>query len=185
MTELTECMLVENADEWFLEVQAEFRRGDLTKDTHAFLHGQPTEVPGSDVKGKLICRNQACEDNREQIKKNNFRECDFCKEERQKRKLVAEVDDPRLHIEPFVSATAIYPNQDLKCHAARARAVQWAREHNQELVWVMARDKASHGAQQQRPYTKEDKTRWLGYHDSVREPPRMATDSKRNAGSSG
>ncbi len=36
MTELTECKRVEEPDTWFLGVQDEFRRGELTERTHNF-----------------------------------------------------------------------------------------------------------------------------------------------------
>ena len=34
-------------DTWWNDVLQEFRVGSLTIDTHAFLHGEPTSVPGS------------------------------------------------------------------------------------------------------------------------------------------
>ena len=45
MTELTEC--VRTDDDWLLQVQNEVRHGALTEDSYNFLHGQPTQVPGS------------------------------------------------------------------------------------------------------------------------------------------
>ena len=62
MTELTECKRLEDPDTWFLGVQDEFRRGALTEDTHAFLHGLPTSVPGSWLGGQVACGNQRCKD---------------------------------------------------------------------------------------------------------------------------
>eukprot|EP00959_Pyramimonas_sp_CCMP1952_P118710 2481663-Pyramimonas_sp.AAC.1 len=89
MTELTECKRVENQDDWFLAVQDEFRRVELSERTRNFLHGRPTDVPGSWVNGAPLCGNTRCLENIEAIVEENELECDACKAEREKRKLVA------------------------------------------------------------------------------------------------
>ena len=61
VSELTICERHDNADEWLLEVQHEFRINKLSRDNHAFLHGEPTSVPGSFVNGKLTCDNPKCQ----------------------------------------------------------------------------------------------------------------------------
>jgi len=76
-------------------------------------------------------------------------------------------DDERFFLPEFVKATAIYPNQDVKCKVARQRAVDWAASEGKQISWVYARDAARHGALQKRPYTSADKVRWLGYHDKA------------------
>ena len=58
MTELTTCERTRDA--WLTQVQNEFRRGELTDDSHAFLHGRPTSVPGSWTTGELLCRQLGC-----------------------------------------------------------------------------------------------------------------------------
>ena len=58
VTELTTCE--RTADEWLRSVQEEFRYGKLTKDTHAFLHGEPTLLPGSVIRNKTMCRSKQC-----------------------------------------------------------------------------------------------------------------------------
>ena len=125
MTELTECKRVEDQDDCFLAVQDEFRRGELTERTHNFLHGRPTDVPGSWVSGAPQCGNTRCGDLIEEIAKNNALECGACKAERVKRKLVAtSTEDARFREERFVEAVAIYANQDIRCHVGKQRAVQ-------------------------------------------------------------
>ena len=42
-------------DDWYLEVLDECRRGALSRDTHAFLHGEPTSVPGTYLNGAPTC----------------------------------------------------------------------------------------------------------------------------------
>ena len=53
LTELTEC--VRTVDEWLFQVQSEIRAGALTDESHRFLHGRPTRVPGSWVNGRCDC----------------------------------------------------------------------------------------------------------------------------------
>ena len=163
MTELTECKRVEEQDTWFLGVQDEFRRGELTERTHNFLHGRPTDVPGSWVNGAPQCGNAQCRANAQEISKDNDLECAVCKAERGQRKLVAtSPEDVRFREKKFVEAGAVYANQDIRCHVGKQRAVQWAKERGEQLLWVAARDRPCHGGGQRRPYTVEDKIRWLG-----------------------
>ena len=145
MTELTECKRLEDQDEWFLGVQDEFRRGELTERTHIFLHGRATDVPGSRVNGAAKCGNPYCGENADAIGKDNSLECKACKSEREKRKLVAtSPDDARFREEKFIEAVAIYANQDIRCHVGKQRAVQWAKERGEQLLWVAARDRPYH-----------------------------------------
>ncbi len=53
VTELEECERTQ--DLWLRSVQDEFRRGELTVETHAFLHGKPTMQPGSVFEGEVKC----------------------------------------------------------------------------------------------------------------------------------
>ena len=53
VTELVECERTK--DLWLRSVQDEFRRGELTVETHAFLHGKPTMQPGSFFEGEVKC----------------------------------------------------------------------------------------------------------------------------------
>ena len=58
VTELDICERTKDA--WLRSVQDEFRRGDLTEETHAFLHGNPTMHPGSTLNGIARCVNSKC-----------------------------------------------------------------------------------------------------------------------------
>ena len=58
MTELFRCE--RTADAWLTEVQTELRHGQLSDNNHAFLHGQPTTVPGSWIAGRASCKSQQC-----------------------------------------------------------------------------------------------------------------------------
>ena len=60
VSELTFCERHDNADDWLLEVQQQFRENKLSADNHAFLHGEPTKVPGSYVCGQLACSAVNC-----------------------------------------------------------------------------------------------------------------------------
>ena len=163
-----ECKRLQEDDEWFLSVQDEFRRGDLSARTHNFLHGRPTDVPGSWVGEGPTCESQKCAANAEAIARDNATECEYCHVERRKRQLVATgPDDERFLWPEFLQATAIYPNQDVKCKVARQRGMDWAASERKQISWVYARDAARHAAYQNRPYTSADKLRWLGYHDKA------------------
>ena len=58
VTELSEVLRCQ--DEWLHEVQQEVRHGCLSQDNYNFLHGKPTDVPGSWVNGDVLCGNAAC-----------------------------------------------------------------------------------------------------------------------------
>ena len=58
VTELVECERTK--DLWLRSVQDEFRRGELTVETHAFLHGKPTTQPGSFFEGEVKCAANTC-----------------------------------------------------------------------------------------------------------------------------
>ena len=118
------------------------------------------------MNGAPRCRDPRCLGNADRTPENNGLECEVWKAEREKRMLVAtSPEDARFREEKFVEAVAIYANQDIRCHVGKQRAVQWAREHGEQLLWVAARDRPCHGGEQRRPYTVEDKIRWLGYHE--------------------
>ena len=59
VTELDESERTRN-DPWLQEVQEEIRHGRLSEDNHNFLHGRPTNVPGSWAFGDVLCGNEGC-----------------------------------------------------------------------------------------------------------------------------
>ena len=60
VTELVECE--RTSDTWLENVQHEFRKGTLSDESHAFLHGYPTMNPGSTVAGIAACSTPSCVD---------------------------------------------------------------------------------------------------------------------------
>ena len=117
MSELTICERHENADDWLLEVQQELRENKLSADNHAFLHGEPTSVPGSYVHGQLTCSEVKCrtllvERHKDKAQRILEEECLHCKNERKRRKLVlTNEEDERLKQTKFIEATAIFFEQ--------------------------------------------------------------------------
>ena len=108
VTELTKCE--RNADQWLASLQNELREGNLSPDSHAFLHGQATSVPGSWCQRQLTCADPAC---RRLVHENASpeeilrKECCVCQDERKSRRLVATDEaDERLHT-AFRHSTAI------------------------------------------------------------------------------
>ena len=129
VTELVECERCDDA--WLKSVQEEFRRGALTADTHAFLHGRDTGVPGSWLHGQVECGNSRCQAlsdgagvseeaavgarRQRSVTPKDIRrqECGECRRERERRRLViAGPDDPRVHSAKFLCAPGVFPNND-------------------------------------------------------------------------
>ena len=89
---------------WLKSVQDEFRIGALSTDSHAFLHGMPTLVPGNTIEGKCKCTSKWCRsraiamtkldpppsaDKRYELCKETLdKECEECKSERKKEDLL-------------------------------------------------------------------------------------------------
>ena len=124
VTELEVCERTKDA--WLRSVQDEFRTCNLTRETHAFLHGYPTMNPGSTLNGVARCLTKKC-NNRitAALKKKTFddkfaattlaSECEKCKAERASRKLVADDgNDSQFQETRFLTAPAVFPNNDSK-----------------------------------------------------------------------
>ena len=60
VTELEVCERTK--DTWLMSVQHEFRKGTLSDESHAFLHGHLTMNPGSTVDGIAECSTPTCSD---------------------------------------------------------------------------------------------------------------------------
>ena len=128
LTELVRCE--RTGDAWLTEVQAQLRRGELSEDSHAFLHGNVTSVPGSWTLGRPACGTLACAalvgQSPDTIRR---RECVQCAEDRVSRQLVAQGPaDPRFQ-NAFADATGIFATNDVKYHVNKRRALRWAAEH--------------------------------------------------------
>ena len=122
VTELTVCERTK--DVWLKSVQDEFRIGKLSADTHAFLHGEPTLVPGKTISGKSTCKSPWCRaraaamtgkeslskvERRELALETTRRECKECSKERQERIFVAKtMSDSRFTTDKFETAPAVF-----------------------------------------------------------------------------
>ena len=182
VTELVECERCDDA--WLKSVQEEFRRGALTEDTHAFLHGRDTSVPGSWLHGEVGCGNARCRalsdgggvSQKEAVGARRQRsvtakdirrqECKERRDERERRRLViAGPDDPRMHSAQFRCAPGVFPNNDVKYEVNKLRASQYARLHEKPMVYIPARDIPTPDALRERPDLPRQKMAWLQRHD--------------------
>lgn len=174
VTELTSCERCD--DVWLREVQAELRSGNLSEHNHAFLHGMPTDVPGSWVNEDVSCGNDTCRKLKPTGKKRERngrlatqvmkKECQTCKEERKTRTLVAQgSNDERFVSDTFVRAPAIFANNDLKYEVNKLRAKLFASAMNEEITYCPAKDAPSAEALRERPDLPAQKLSWLQRHD--------------------
>ena len=166
MTELQRCE--RTGDEWLAEVQEQLRKGELSNDNHAFLHGRPTTVPGSAVNGSVRCGTKACADLMESKKapeKILGEECAVCAADRRSRRLVATGDDDTRFAKEFAEAVSIFSTNDIKYHANKRRALEWAHARGKQVHVAVARDRASAAVLQEKPDLKDAKVQWLQRHD--------------------
>jgi hypothetical protein len=179
VTELTTCE--RTADEWLRSVQEEFRYGNLQRDTHAFLHGEPTLLPGSVIGKKAMCRNKKCvsrckdmleetgltDSEREELAAETQRlECSVCATERTKRVLVAtSPQDPRFLTNKFAAAPGVFPNNDLKYDVNKLRAQDYAAKQGTGIMYCPAKDTPTPEALRIRSDLPAQKVSWLNRHD--------------------
>ena len=122
MTELDTCE--RTSDDWLRRVQNEFREGNLTEESHAFLHGYPTMNPGSTIDGTARCMEPKCSKritlaatkhlkfNEAFAKETVDMECGKCKRQRISRKLVANDENDKRFKEKKVSdISSCFPHQ--------------------------------------------------------------------------
>ena len=69
-------------DVWLREVQAEIRRGGLSKNNYAFLHGDATTVPGSWEGNDVKCKRASYVKPSELTRSIQQFECEVCTEEK-------------------------------------------------------------------------------------------------------
>ena len=146
-------------DAWLEDVQEQFRNGALTEETRAFMHGHPTNVPGSWLRGRSTCKNPACEqlqgkDPSEIAQK----ECSECKTERRTRKLVALTpEDERLERGKFKEARAVFSNSDLNITPTSIGRECGHGKRGVQLLRAPAIDRPRHADAQQRPHLQKDR----------------------------
>ena len=156
----------------------EFRDLCLTADTHAFLHGLPTDVPGSWLQGAATCKNKGCQQlperwaamsrQGESWPRRQSMECAQCKSERKARQRVipdgADASE-RLRKEGLHDAKVIVPNNDVRTEINKMHARQFARKVGCQLLWCKAEDKVSNEAMKYDPTLPSRKASWLQRHD--------------------
>ena len=166
MTELRRCE--RTSDEWLREVQEQFRYSTLSDDNYAFLHGEPTRVPGSWLGNSAACQNAACQalvHHQENPQKIMVMECSVCQAERQSRALVASDSQDARFANRFVTAPCIFATNVRKTHANKVRAQVFAKQAGQRLHFAIAQDLASAPVLLQKPNLAEEKLVWLQRHD--------------------
>lgn len=147
------------------QVLAEFRTMDLTEDTHAFLHGLETKVPGSYLQGRVLCGNDRCKQLEARWKVLRAKgatwkqclgmECEECRRERKSRcRVLMEKGagayasasawlEGGVGMEDFTEAVCIVPNNDTRTEINKARSRRFAAERGEQLQWCMAEDVVS------------------------------------------
>ena len=165
VTELVTCE--RTTDIWLQEVQAQIRVGNLDADSHAFLHGEPTSVPGSWLRNDVQCGNSACRDLKDSCSPWQIqdKECKICTRERETRRRVARGPTDEQYRLQFDRAAAIFATNDIKHHVNKVRAAAFARERHLPLVLLPAKDYISAPALRERPDLKKCKKQWLKRHD--------------------
>ena len=157
VTELVTCE--RTTDIWLQEVQAQIRVGNLDADSHAFLHGEPTSVPGSWLRNDVQCGNSACRDLKDSCSPWQIqdKECKICTRERETRRRVARGPTDEQYRLQFDRAAAIFATNDIKHHVNKVRAAAFARERHLPLVLLPAKDYISAPALRERPDLKKCK----------------------------
>ena len=165
VTELVTCE--RTTDLWLQEVQAQIRVGNLDADSHAFLHGEPTSVPGSWLQNDVQCGSATCRKLKDSCSPRQIREkeCKLCAHERETRRRVARgPTDAECRLQ-FSRAAAIFATNDIKHHVNKVRAAAFAREQLLPLVLLPAKDYISAPALREKPDLKKCKKQWLKRHD--------------------
>jgi hypothetical protein len=94
-------------------------------------------------------------------------ECEICSRELNLRRRIIREDDPRSRQEPFVDALYVLANNVPKYDAIMVRAEEFAKRHQEQILWVVANDKpynfSNRGLSRD---AKESQTiKWLQEHD--------------------
>ena len=168
-------------DTWYSSVLDECRDGKMSVDTHAFLHGKPTSVPGSYITGDVTCGKKRCallmttSTAAEILKK----ECDDCKDDRASRARVVSPTNvlatKDLKTTKFNNAMYVVPNNDLKFEINKTRAMNYANVTKQYPMYCQCVDTARDGACLQKlddiekrkgsGSAVDEKVQWMQRHD--------------------
>jgi len=177
--ELTQPMRCD--DPFYCGFLSECRNGNLSRDTYFFIHGAPTEVPGSSVSGeeRPRCGSAKCLQLQTRDWPKMFQEgavwaamqaqeCEICASERLARaRVAASENDARFRQHPFDGAPYIHPNNLPKYAALQQRALLYAQTRGLCVHWVVAHDRPLHQddvALSEEALNKK-RLRWLTFHD--------------------
>ena len=166
ITELEQCE--RTRDTWLQTLQQQIREGALSADNHAFLHGHDTGVPGSWSGEKLSCENAACQQLlQRKVVPARIRtlERKQCQHERASKKRVLDGNMRGDEQRKLEQAKAVFATNAVKYHVNKLRALDWARQHRQEVKYAIAKDTISSRALQEKPDLGKDKLTWLQRHD--------------------
>ena len=86
-------------------------------------------------------------------------------ERKSKHRVMNREADERYKEEKFLTAPAIFPNNDIKYEVNKTRAQIYAEETKQPIIWSIAKDKASSKVVAEKPRLDEEKKVWLTRHD--------------------
>ena len=130
--------------------------------THSYTEG-PLPYQQLGLAGRVTCGNAVCADIASQnVSPAQIRaqECNQCRTERCTRQRVASNDDPRVAA-AFADAVAIFPTNDIKYHANKLRALEWASARKRHLHIAVAQDTASSAVLHKKTHLADDKLQWL------------------------
>ena len=151
------------SDPWWKSFLAQARAGDLSDRMYEFVHGFPTDVPGSwmpaapgsaeSSKGHLVCGKAKCRalwsvewprmfgEGRPWQDLRSL-ECADCSAERRRRCRVASQSDARQRevSTAFADALFVHPYNAPKSRILTLRAANAAANAGKQLLWVVARD---------------------------------------------
>ena len=94
------------------------------------------------------------------------KECNICSDERRsKHRVLTQHDDPRVREDKFITAPAIFPNNDIKYEVTKTRARIFAATREQAITWSQAKDFPFSAALSEKPCIVQEKLEWLKRHD--------------------
>jgi uncharacterized protein YecT (DUF1311 family) len=167
-------------DLWHLTVLHQDRLGNETWEVYCFTHGLPTRNPGTWLPqqnaptcGDVLCIDLARRWDllwKRQIPWSDMKdmECSLCKLERQRRCcIISQLEAEDKHRQGFFAeAPFVHPYRAPTNVAHRLRALRFARERQQPLLWVVAHDElVSKDKISSRTNLEQAQQNWLTYHD--------------------
>ena len=147
-------------DPWLSHVLKGARHGCMDEETYCFLHGFPTEHPGSwdPPNHHVACGNEVCKNLlrlwKEEIYdgklghahwlRRRSQECSLCAAERKRRCCVLDSSDLSRDLEKetrFAAAPYIHAFNEPKYHASQIRALRFGMQQQSVVMWLFAEDR--------------------------------------------